>query len=111
MVSNERPNAKTTPKNPMPVWGKPAASTDLPHPVNTSQNVPSISAAAFLLEEIGKFFTSLLMELCGTARLGDSSAKKPVRTLSCRNDAQNYETSSRTSCYYPKNSPSGASGS
>ena len=50
----------STPRNPMPVCGKPAASTALPYPVNTSQNVSRISAAAFLLDETRKLFTSLL---------------------------------------------------
>src|SRR5581483_10101199 len=44
IVRSESPNAKETPKNPMPTWGNAAASTALPQPANTSQNVPIISA-------------------------------------------------------------------
>ena len=45
IVSSVSPNANATPRNPIPVFGKPAASTALPHPPNTSQNVPINSAA------------------------------------------------------------------
>src|ERR1051325_7151662 len=40
MVSTVRPNAKATPRNPMPRFGNAAAKTALPQPPNTSQNVP-----------------------------------------------------------------------
>ena len=45
MVSTVRPNARATPSRPMPTSGKPAASTALPQPPNTSQNVPTNSVA------------------------------------------------------------------
>src|SRR5260370_16186358 len=44
IVSSVRPNASATPRNPIPVFGKPAASTALPHPPKTSQKVPINSA-------------------------------------------------------------------
>jgi len=45
IVSSVRPNASATPRNPIPTFGKPAASTALPHPPKTNQNVPINSAA------------------------------------------------------------------
>src|ERR1700745_1242553 len=39
-----RPNARLTPKKPMPRAGKPAASTALPQPAKVNQNVPRNSA-------------------------------------------------------------------
>src|SRR5215472_3304824 len=44
MVSNVRPKASATPAKPMPKLGKAPAKTALPHPPNTSQNVPKNSA-------------------------------------------------------------------
>src|SRR5512146_1456226 len=46
MVRTVSPNARATPRNPMPNDGKAAARTALPHPPNTSQNVPKNSATA-----------------------------------------------------------------
>src|SRR4051812_38174558 len=48
MVRTVSPKASATPSRPMPTCGKPAASTALPHPPNTSQNVPKASAASLL---------------------------------------------------------------
>src|SRR6202030_238298 len=44
MVSSVSPKAKATPVKPIPSLEKPAASTALPHPTKTSQNVPMNSA-------------------------------------------------------------------
>src|SRR5687768_13154947 len=44
MVTTVRPNASETPTRPMPTSGNFAASTALPQPPNTSQNVPNNSA-------------------------------------------------------------------
>src|SRR6476659_5551151 len=44
MVRTVRPNARLTPKKPMPRAGKPAASTALPQPAKVNQNVPKNSA-------------------------------------------------------------------
>jgi hypothetical protein len=44
MVRTVKPNAKLTPRNPMPSVGNPAASTALPQPAKVSQNVPKNSA-------------------------------------------------------------------
>src|SRR6185503_6416405 len=44
MVTTVRPNATETPSSPMPTFGKAAASTALPQPPSTSQNVPMNSA-------------------------------------------------------------------
>jgi hypothetical protein len=44
IVSTVNPNAKLTPRNPMPKDGDPAASTALPQPANVSQKVPKNSA-------------------------------------------------------------------
>src|SRR6185436_8248227 len=46
-VSTVKPNASETPVNPMPTSGKAAASTALPQPPRTSQNVPMNSADSF----------------------------------------------------------------
>jgi hypothetical protein len=57
MVRTVRPNASATPTNPIPrfpipAFGNAAARTALPHPPNTSQNVPTNSAVAFLPSDI-----------------------------------------------------------
>jgi hypothetical protein len=52
IVSTVKPNAKATPTKPIPRFGNAAASTALPHPPNTSQNVPINSAVALLLKDI-----------------------------------------------------------
>src|SRR5580693_3102171 len=44
MVKTVSPKAQATPRKPMPVLGKPAASTAAPQPPKTSQNVPINSA-------------------------------------------------------------------
>src|SRR5450755_1428239 len=46
MVSTVNPKANETPSKPIPTFGNAAASTALPHPPNTSQNVPMDSARA-----------------------------------------------------------------
>src|SRR5215472_11554826 len=56
MVRTVRPKANPTPRNPMPRPGYAADSTALPHPPNTSQNVPIASATNFLPNVI---YTSL----------------------------------------------------
>src|SRR5262245_13964287 len=48
-VSTVSPNASETPRRPIPTPGKVAASTALPHPPSTSQNVPRNSAASFVV--------------------------------------------------------------
>ncbi|MEL2239902.1 hypothetical protein PAS25_02690 [Leclercia adecarboxylata] len=48
MVKTVNPKASETPTKPIPSSGNPAASTALPHPPNTNQNVPKHSAANFL---------------------------------------------------------------
>jgi hypothetical protein len=52
IVINDSPNANDTPSQPIPTPGTPAANTALPQPANTSQNVPSISAAIFRVRDI-----------------------------------------------------------
>src|SRR4051812_45551311 len=44
-VRSDRPNASDTPAKPIPSAGNFAASTALPHPPSTNQNVPNNSAA------------------------------------------------------------------
>src|SRR6516162_1686876 len=44
MVRTVSPNAKATPRKPIPRFGKPAASTAAPQPPNTSHKVPKNSA-------------------------------------------------------------------
>src|ERR1700688_4119608 len=44
MVKTVSPKAQATPRKPMPVLGKPAASTAAPQPPKTSQKVPINSA-------------------------------------------------------------------
>src|SRR5438046_9842279 len=46
MVRTVSPNASATPSRPIPTPGNAAAITALPHPPNTSQKVPLISAAS-----------------------------------------------------------------
>jgi hypothetical protein len=46
IVRTVRPNARATPRNPIPRPGNAAARTALPHPPKTNQNVPKNSAAA-----------------------------------------------------------------
>src|SRR5882757_10680565 len=46
MVRTDKPKASATPTKPIPSSGKAAESTALPHPANTSQKVPTNSAAA-----------------------------------------------------------------
>src|ERR1700744_4998301 len=52
IVSTVRPKASATPANPIPKPGKAAASTALPQPPKTSQNVPKNSAIARLVSDI-----------------------------------------------------------
>src|SRR5664279_2914717 len=52
IVSTVRPNASATPANPIPRFGNAAASTALPQPPITSQNVPKNSAVARLVNDI-----------------------------------------------------------
>ncbi len=64
------PKASDTPTKPMPSSGNAAARTALPHPPNTSQNVPSASATSF-----------------GIVPLRPQPAKpKPVADFECSND-------------------------
>src|SRR5688572_13325361 len=57
-LTTVRPNASDTPSSPMPTSGKAAASTALPQPPRTNQNVPSASAVS-----LGN--TRNLLALCG----------------------------------------------
>ena len=47
IVSTVNPNARATPTKPIPRFGNAAASTALPHPPRTNQNVPMNSATVF----------------------------------------------------------------
>jgi hypothetical protein len=49
IVSTVNPKAMETPRRPMPTFGKAEASTALPHPPSTSQNVPKNSAPYFFI--------------------------------------------------------------
>src|SRR5258708_37954164 len=49
IVKTVKPKASDTPARPMPTFGKAAASTALPQPPRTSQNVPTNSAASFFI--------------------------------------------------------------
>src|SRR5208283_1015188 len=57
MVKTVRPKARATPRKPIPVFGNVAASTALPQPPKTSQNVPKNSAATFLPKFTGAFLS------------------------------------------------------
>ena len=48
IVSTVSPNARATPKRPIPTFGNAAAITALPHPPKTSQKVPTNSTLARL---------------------------------------------------------------
>jgi hypothetical protein len=52
MVSTVNPKAKATPRKPMPSEGNAAASTALPQPPKTSQNVPKTSAQSALCKDM-----------------------------------------------------------
>src|SRR5262245_29665142 len=75
MVNTVRPNARETPNKPIPTFGNAAASTALPHPPNTSQNVPRNSAVAFLPRDIDAFLLAALMPptTCGFILTGPKS--------------------------------------
>src|SRR5262249_53128814 len=59
IVNTVRPKANATPSNPMPTLGNAAASTALPHPPRTSQNVPKNSAPSFLPSDMYASFTEV----------------------------------------------------
>src|SRR6478736_3353835 len=61
MVITVSPNASETPSRPMPTLGKPAESTALPQPPNTSQNVPNNSANM-------RRFSDMMVLGCGERR-------------------------------------------
>jgi hypothetical protein len=50
MVSTVKPNARDTPRRPMPTFGKAAAKTALPQPPRTNQKVPKNSALYFFID-------------------------------------------------------------
>src|SRR4029077_1376823 len=56
MVKTVRPNARATPAKPIPRPGKAAASTALPQPPKTSQEVPMNSANALFQSGIDPLF-------------------------------------------------------
>src|SRR5712692_6555855 len=60
IVKTVRPKASETPSNPIPTFGKAAASTALPHPPRTSQNVPRNSAVHRFVSDMKFSFQKLL---------------------------------------------------
>ena len=52
IVTTVKPNARDTPRKPIPNWGKAPASTALPQPPKTGQNVPINSAHALFESDI-----------------------------------------------------------
>ena len=86
IVSTVSPKASATPSSPIPTCGNAAASTALPQPPNTSQNVPRNSAAARLVSDIEtplslSFITAASSSLTARAEpynirsLGDSRSR------------------------------------
>src|SRR3546814_2722299 len=67
MGTTVRPNAKATPRKPIPRSGKPAAITALPQPPKTSQKVPTNSANPFCILLIGPSPTPAIMGAPGRA--------------------------------------------
>src|SRR5690348_18347250 len=65
-VSTVNPNASETPVNPMPTSGNVAASTALPQPPRTSQNVPMNSADSFA--NMAHLCLSDCCWMCGSVR-------------------------------------------
>src|SRR5580704_17688267 len=64
MVKTVSPKAQATPRKPMPVLGKPAASTAAPQPPKTSQNVPTNSAIARVPKDIVRILLEqILLEI------------------------------------------------
>src|SRR4051812_3481646 len=74
-VSTVRPNASDTPARPIPTCGNAAANTALPHPPNTSHNVPRNSAETF-----DNMTTPLAVVLQENYK---ASAMSCIRPLSC----------------------------
>src|SRR5262245_29184259 len=83
-VSTVSPNASETPRRPIPTPGKVAASTALPHPPRTSQNVPRNSAASFVViippfslsrGECARSAVPTAPSLCGLALVVDGVAR------------------------------------
>ena len=64
IVSTVKPNARDTPSKPIPTFGNAAARTALPHPPNTSQNVPTNSVAERLNKDIASFPIEITLSLC-----------------------------------------------
>ena len=76
MVNTVRPNAKETPRSPMPTSGKAAASTALPHPPSTNPGVLQQALSEQLdlpweffitVRNFGKMRRDELLELYGPA--------------------------------------------
>src|ERR1700761_3347921 len=65
MVSTVSPNASATPTNPIPNAGNAAASTALPQPPKTNQNVPKNSAAALFPRLIANSSSQVWADLWG----------------------------------------------
>src|ERR1039457_661644 len=58
IVRTVRPNARATPRYPIPTFGMPAARTALPQPPKTSQKVPMNSAMALFAKGIAVSFSA-----------------------------------------------------
>ena len=76
IVTTVSPNAKATPNKPMPTCGNAAASTALPQPPSTSQNVPINSAANFLESGMAYPHYVIFRLLCGLRRKAENIRKK-----------------------------------
>ncbi len=70
MVKTVRPNASETPTKPIPISGKPAANTALPHPPKTYEKVPKNSATFFFIV-FKIYFASKVEELFEETNLLD----------------------------------------
>src|ERR1039457_5568966 len=58
IVRTVKPNARATPRYPIPTFGMPAARTALPQPPKTSQKVPMNSAMALFAKGIAVSFSA-----------------------------------------------------
>src|SRR5215472_8746291 len=77
MVRTVSPKASATPTNPIPRPGNPAASTALPHPPNTSQNVPTNSANARFVKGMTPSLFMIAQNVTGKRRLSRRRQRSP----------------------------------
>src|SRR5450759_2028156 len=81
MVSTVRPKARETPSNPMPTSGNLAASTALPQPPSTNQNVPTNSADSRRPKALTGDHHPVLLRCCEAAYPPSGAQASDLRTF------------------------------